>query len=84
MSSTLALRVQDDSSPLDQVVHEIEMMKALRHDGLVKLHEAFEDHSAVYMVMEMLGGVTLQQPAVSDIFIWLFRRRMMLTEVDRT
>lgn len=36
---------------------EIDIMKALDHPNIIKLYESFEDHSMVYLVMELcIGG----------------------------
>lgn len=35
---------------------EIEIMKALDHPNIIKLYQTFEDHSYIYMVMELCTG----------------------------
>ena len=35
---------------------EIEIMKALDHPNIVKLYQTFEDHSYIYMIMELCSG----------------------------
>ena len=35
---------------------EIEIMKALDHPNIVKLYQTFEDHSYIYMIMELCTG----------------------------
>lgn len=47
-------RLQQDK--IDDLRREIEIMKALDHPNIIKLYQTFEDHSYIYMVMELCTG----------------------------
>ena len=41
---------------IEDLRREIEIMKALDHPNIIKLYQTFEDHSYIYMVMELCTG----------------------------
>ena len=41
---------------LAELRQEIEIMKAMDHPNIVKLYQTFEDHSYIYMIMELCSG----------------------------
>ena len=38
---------------VDQIKNEIEIMQILQHPNIVKLHTYFEDHTNIYLLMEL-------------------------------
>lgn len=38
---------------------EIDIMKKVNHEGILKLHEIYEDDNKVYIVMELIDGSEL-------------------------
>ena len=41
------------SDKIQELRNEIEIMKSMDHPNIVRLYETFEDHSYIYMVMEV-------------------------------
>jgi len=35
---------------------EIDIMKQIKHENIVKLYDVFEDENYVYIIMELLSG----------------------------
>ncbi len=55
-----AMKTQNINKQAD-VVHEIEMLQKLEHPGLPALHDVFMESEELYIVMELVRGVTLEE-----------------------
>jgi len=42
--------------------NEIDIMRALDHDNIIKLHEVHESERSIYLIMELIQGKPLQEP----------------------
>lgn len=40
----------------EALVTEIELMRALDHDNIMKLHEVFETENSLYFILDLLEG----------------------------
>lgn len=61
-----------DYEDLELLRKEVEIMKILQHDNIVKLHDVFESKDSMYIIMEILNG--------QDLFKWLDKRDFKLAE----
>jgi len=43
------------------VKREIQLLKKMKHENIMRLYETFETANFVFLVMEYLGGKSLQQ-----------------------
>lgn len=46
---------------MQKFIKEAQSIAALRHDGIVKIHDVFEENGTAYYVMDYIEGQTLQQ-----------------------
>ena len=46
---------------MQKFIKEAQSIAALRHDGIVKIHDVFEENGTAYYVMDYIEGHTLQQ-----------------------
>ncbi|CAD8082377.1 unnamed protein product [Paramecium sonneborni] len=48
--------VQQKEKGRDSLLLEIEIMRKLQHENVIQLHEVFEDHERIYLIIDYLQG----------------------------
>jgi len=71
------------STQPDQVGREVEVMRALDHPNVVRLYETFQDHSYVYLVMELCDGGELLDAITSAEFFTEVQAASVMQQVVR-
>lgn len=50
------------------MLNEIDIMRALNHDNIIKLYEVYETEKSIYLVIELIEGKPLQDILTSPSF----------------
>jgi len=50
------------------MVNEIDIMRALDHENVIKLYEVFETEKSIYLVLELIQGRSLQEMLKKQVF----------------
>jgi len=48
--------------------NEVEIMRALDHENILKLYEVYETEKSIYLVLELVQGRTLQEMLKKQVF----------------
>lgn len=54
--NTLLLNINLKYYNQEALINEIELMRALNHPNIIRLHEVFETDNSLYMVLDLLEG----------------------------
>jgi len=55
-----SLVISNKTNARPSMVNEIDIMRALDHDNIIKLHEVYETERSIYLVLELIQGKSLQ------------------------
>lgn len=50
------------------MLNEIDIMRAVNHENILRLHEVFETEKSIYLVMELIQGRSLQDMLKKGVF----------------
>jgi len=56
------------NNPKATMFNEIDIMRALDHDNIIKLYEVHESERSIYLIMELIQGKPLQEPLTKLTF----------------